>query len=139
MMFSGSMPIDTPEEQITCTEKRILCDDVGVHQQRVLLSNLCAERDLLSPVFRVPPETLEIIFIHGACNYYNSDGGGHFTPHIPTWVNVSYVCSHWCNITLNCLTLWTCHFTTSLHWTEELLLRLKDASLKVSCTFGVIS
>ena len=106
-----------------------------IHRQVTFLSELRVTRNFLLPVFRLPPETLSIIFSHGARDYYESDSGGRVTPCIPTWVNVSYVCSHWRNIALNCPTLWTYHFSTSRRWTEELLLRSKEASLKISCSY----
>ena len=89
----------------------------------------------ISPVFHLPPETLAIIFTHGTRNYYESDDGGRFTTVIPTWVNISYVCCHWCNIAVNCPVLWTYPFHLSLRWTEELLLRSKEAPLKMSCIY----
>ncbi|KAF8437303.1 hypothetical protein L210DRAFT_3547457 [Boletus edulis BED1] len=49
----------------------------------------------------------------------------------PNWVNVSYVCRHWRNVALNCPTLWGYLFITSPSWTEELLARSKQASLKL--------
>ena len=104
-----------------------------IHQQTAPLSNLRAKRNFLLPVFRLPPETLATIFTHGARDYYEGNSGGHFTPCTPTWVNVSYVCSHWRNIALTSATLWAYHFNTSLRWTEELLLRSKQAPLKISC------
>ena len=65
---------------------------------------------------------------------------GHNTlPYIPSWVNVSYVCSHWRNTALNCPTLWTCHFNLSLCWAEELLLRSKQASLEISCNYSTLT
>ena len=101
----------------------------------MLLSNLRAERNFLLPVFRLPPETLAIIFTHGARDYYENEDNGCFTRYVPTWVNVSYVCSHWRNIALSCPILWTYLFNTSPRWTEELLLRSKEALLKISCFY----
>ncbi|KAF8138978.1 hypothetical protein EV363DRAFT_554367 [Boletus edulis] len=49
----------------------------------------------------------------------------------PDWVNVSYVCRHWRNVALNCATLWSYLFITSRRWTEELLARSKQVSLKL--------
>ncbi|KAF8555359.1 hypothetical protein OG21DRAFT_911851 [Imleria badia] len=46
---------------------------------------------------------------------------------------VSYVCRHWRDVALDCPTLssWTYVFLTSPWWTEELLVRSKQASLKL--------
>ena len=128
-MSSNNVPADA----LACVEKEILYTEEAIHQQTVLLYNLCAKRNSFLPISHLPPETLESIFIYGAHDYYERDGSGYFALYIPTWVNVLYVCRHWHNIAVNFLTLWTYHFNTSLHWTEKLLLRSKEASLKISC------
>ena len=87
-------------------------------------------RNTPSFVFRLPTETLQAIFIHGAYDYYSKDNGfSIWTP--PSWVNVSYVCRHWRNVALNCPTLWTFLFAVSPRWMEELLSRSKRAPLKL--------
>ena len=88
------------------------------------------QRDGVCLISRVPTEILETIFIHGACDYY-SKHNGYFTSTPPTWVNVSYVCPHWRDVALNCTILWTYLFITSSRWTEELLVRSKQAPLKL--------
>ena len=130
-MSADNLPTNT----LTCIEKEIARVADETHQQLIFLSNLRAKRNSLLPVFRLPPETLAIIFTRGARDYHESHSAGHSTRYIPSWVNVSYVCSHWCNTALNCSTLWTYHFNLSLRWTEELLLRSKQASLKISCIY----
>ena len=131
-MFSGTTVIDTLEEQITLMAKQTIYAEGEMHQQPIVsLCNLRTKRNSFLPVFRLPPELLATVFVHGARDHYESDNGGHFTPYIPAWVNVSYVCRHWRNIALNSPALWAYHFNTSLRWTEELLLRSKQASLKI--------
>ncbi|KAI9574266.1 hypothetical protein HD554DRAFT_2165761 [Boletus coccyginus] len=98
--------------------------------QKSRLSNSCAERNSLSFIFRLPTEILEIIFIHRARDYH-SKASHDPTPTVPSWVNISYVCRRWRNVTLNCSTLWTYLFVTSPRWTEELLARSWKASLKL--------
>lgn len=107
-----------------------------IHRQTVFLSNLRAKRNSFLLLFSLPCEILEVIFIHGArdYHYHESRGRGWSPSGIPTWVNVSYVCRHWRNIALHCPILWTYHFNLSLRWTEELLFRSKEASLKICIT-----
>ena len=97
------------------------------------LFNLRAQDNSSLPIFRLPPETLSNIFIHGARDYHESTDRHTFR--VPDWVNVSYVGSHWRNVALNCATLWTYHFNVSIRWTEELLARSKEASLKIRIHF----
>ena len=108
--------------------------DEEIHQQTLFLSNLRANRNSSLPIFRLPPEMLAIVFIHGPRDYYESKCDHVEGASVPTWVNVLYVCRHWRNIALNCPTLWTYPFHTSLRWTEVLLLRSKQAPLKISYT-----
>ncbi|KAN0075503.1 hypothetical protein V8E55_011526 [Tylopilus felleus] len=87
-------------------------------------------RNTPSFVFRLPTETLQAIFIHGAYDHYSKDNGFPIrTP--PSWVNVSYVCRHWRYVALNCPILWTFLFSVSPRWMEELLSRSKQAPLKL--------
>ena len=106
-----------------------------IHERIIFLANLRAKQNSFLPIFRLPPEILEIIFIHGARDHYESCNGDCFTPRIPTWVNVSYVCTHWRNVALNYPTLWTYHFNLTRRWTEELLQRSKDVPSKISCIY----
>ena len=99
-------------------------------RQRSRLFNSCAERNSLPFIFRLPTEILEIIFIHRARDYH-SKASCDSTPTVPSWVNISYVCRRWRNVTLNCATLWTYLFVTSPRWTEELLARSGNAPLKL--------
>ncbi|KAF8555377.1 hypothetical protein OG21DRAFT_1496328 [Imleria badia] len=102
--------------------------------QKLVLSNLCTQWNSHSFIFRLPTETLETVFIHCARDHYSEDRGDPI-PTAPSWVNVSYVCRHWRNVALNCPTLWTYLFITSPRWTEELLARSKQASLKLRVNF----
>ena len=99
-------------------------------KQKSVSSKFDAERNSLPYVFCLPTETLEDIFIQRARDYQSWQGGLP-RPTVPNWVNVSYVCSHWRNVALNCATLWTHLFITSPRWTEELLARSKQAPLTV--------
>ena len=107
----------------------IACIDEEVSKHRLLVSDLCAQRNSVMPIFRLPNEILASIFTHGARNYH--EGNDPISFRVPHWVNVSYVCRHWRDVALSCPTLWTFHFTMSLRWTEELLARSKQASLKI--------
>ena len=93
------------------------------------LSNL--KRNTLCFIYRLPTETLETIFLQGAHDYFRDTRGCGPIPIAPRWVNVSYVSRHWRNVALNCATLWTHLFLTAPRWTEELLARSKQASLKL--------
>ncbi|KAI9574311.1 hypothetical protein HD554DRAFT_2165803 [Boletus coccyginus] len=77
----------------------------------------------------LPTEILEIVFIHCASDHYRACGSPAQSP--PGWVNVSYVSHRWRNVALNCPTLWTYFFVTSPRWTDELLARSKQASLRL--------
>ena len=83
----------------------------------------------LSPVSRLPPEVLATIFIHRAREHYDHQQGS--SPSAPSWVNVSYVCRYWRSVALDCPTLWTYHFVVSPRWTKELLVRSREASLRI--------
>ena len=137
-MSSGDAPTDAliscVEEEVVYMEEEKARMEAEIHQKKTFVSRLRARKsNPLLPIFRLPPETLAIIFIHGACDYYYKNRPARRTSCIPSWVNVSYVCSHWRNIALNFPSLWIYHFNLSLRWTEELLLRSKQASLKISC------
>ena len=106
------------------------CIDEEITKQILSLCNLHTRRNTFSLISRLPTETLATIFIHCAHDYHCEDLG-HFTRTVPDWVNVSYVCRQWRNVTLNCPTLWSYIFMTSQRWTEELLARSKQASLKL--------
>ena len=103
--------------------------DEEIDKHLLSLSNLRAQKNAFLPICRLPPEILANIFTHGARDYHENNGLSGFR--IPGWVNVSYVCRHWRNVALDCPTLWTYHFTASLRWTEELLVRSKQASLRI--------
>ena len=105
-----------------------------IHKHLTLASNFRTQRNSYFPVFRLAPELLANIFILGVQDYYH-ENDDHLTFRVPSWVNVSYVCHHWRNVALNCPTLWTYHFTVSLPWTEELLVRSRQASLKIRIHF----
>ncbi|KAF9244109.1 hypothetical protein BU15DRAFT_71678 [Melanogaster broomeanus] len=94
--------------------------------------SICAlrtKRNTLSPISRLPPETLAIIFVHCARHYYYCEDLGAWKA--PPWLNVSYICRHWRDVALNCASLWTFLFVSSQRWTEELLYRSKMAPLKI--------
>ncbi|KAF8433045.1 hypothetical protein L210DRAFT_3486677 [Boletus edulis BED1] len=98
--------------------------------QKSALSNFHAPWNAHPFIFRLPPEVLEDIFIQCASDYH-CEHDGTPTSAAPSWVNVSYVCHHWRHVALNCATVWTYVFITSQRWTEELLARSRQASLKI--------
>ena len=106
------------------------CIDEEIAKQILSLCNLRTRRNSFSLISRLPTETLATIFIHCAHDYHREDRG-YVIRTVPSWVNVSYVCRHWRNVALNCPTFWTYIFVTSQRWTEELLARSKQASLKL--------
>ncbi|KAF8138982.1 hypothetical protein EV363DRAFT_1315461 [Boletus edulis] len=99
--------------------------------QKSALSNLYAPWNARPFIFRLPTEILEDIFIQCASDYHCEHNGSSPTSDVPSWVNVSYVCHHWRHVALNCATIWTYVFITSSRWTEELLARSRQASLKI--------
>ena len=88
----------------------------------------------LSPILRLPPELLATIFVHCARDYY--DHHQNTDTFVPSWVNVSYVCRHWRSVALGCPTLWAHHFVVSPRWTEELLVRSRQAPLRIRAMLG---
>ncbi|KAF8123761.1 hypothetical protein EV363DRAFT_1403625 [Boletus edulis] len=100
-----------------------------VARQKSVLSNLHTLRNPYPFISRLPTETLQDIFIHRARDYHYR----HLYPRksVPSWVNVSYVCRHWRNVALESPTLWSYLFIISQRWTEVLLARSKQASLKI--------
>ncbi|KAF8423175.1 hypothetical protein L210DRAFT_3570315 [Boletus edulis BED1] len=101
--------------------------DEEIAKQLRSLCDLRTQRNSFSLISRLPTETLAAIFIYSARDYHST----HFTRTVPGWVNVSYVCRHWRNVALNCATLWSYLFLTTPRWTEELLARSKQTSLKL--------
>jgi hypothetical protein len=87
----------------------------------------------VAPVSRLPPEILACIFVYCAQRYYHEswDDTG-----VPEWVNVSYVCSRWRRVALNCPTLWSHMFVASPHWTDVSLIRSKEVPLRVGVYFS---
>ncbi|KAF8428846.1 hypothetical protein L210DRAFT_3563898 [Boletus edulis BED1] len=80
-------------------------------------------------ISRLPIEILQDIFILCAQDHHYRSFCS--TEPVPSWVNVSYVCRHWRNVALDYPTLWTYLFITSRRWTEQLLARSEQASLKI--------
>lgn len=109
--------------------KALACIEEEIATQKLVLSKLYAQKNSFSSIHRLPVEILQSIFIHCARDHHIEDYG-HPTLTAPTWVNVSYVCSHWRNTALDCPALWSYPFITSPRWTEELMARSKNASLK---------
>ncbi|KAF8432452.1 hypothetical protein L210DRAFT_2842267 [Boletus edulis BED1] len=102
-------------------------------RQDSVLSSLHTSRNPYPFISRLPTETLQDIFIHCTRDYHYQ----HLYPtkYVPSWVNVSYVCRHWRNVALDCPTLWSYLFIVSRRWTEVLLARSKQASLKIRVSF----
>ena len=79
----------------------------------------------------LPVEILELVMI--ACAfpppsiYFTSDYS-----RAPKWINITYVCRHWCQVALQCPHLWT-HITNSLSasWVVALLNRSGTQALAV--------
>ncbi|KAN0097086.1 hypothetical protein V8E55_001532 [Tylopilus felleus] len=111
--------------------------DEEIARLKSKLFNLYSQRNSHSFFCRLPIETLETIFIHCVRDYH-SEGRGGPNPTLPSWVNVSYVCRHWRHVALNCPTLWTYLFVMSPRWTEELLARSKQVSLKLHLNLGFV-
>ncbi|KAF8555397.1 hypothetical protein OG21DRAFT_913855 [Imleria badia] len=111
--------------------------DEEITGPKSVLFNISAQRNPPSFISRLPTETLEAIFIHGACDYH-SEASGHAIASAPSWVNVSYVCRHWRSVALHCATLWTYLFLTSPRWTNELLARSKQAPLKLHVNMSYV-
>ncbi|KAF8138963.1 hypothetical protein EV363DRAFT_1208943 [Boletus edulis] len=114
-----NLPI--PDMEVA-TQARCLDEEIADLQTQ---RNSCS---LISP--RFPTEILVAIFVCSAHDYHSTHFGYPIET-APNWVNVSYVCRHWRNVALNCPTLWGYLFITSPSWTEELLARSKQASLKL--------
>ncbi|KAF8069019.1 hypothetical protein FPV67DRAFT_1101678 [Lyophyllum atratum] len=80
-------------------------------------------------ISHLPSELLEIIFIFvaGTVRY------GH--PRL-RWIRVSYVCSHWRRVALDCPNLWTRIPFSYPTWAQEMLTRSKMAALTVDVKIG---
>ncbi|KAF8431308.1 hypothetical protein L210DRAFT_3416307, partial [Boletus edulis BED1] len=90
-----------------------------------LMTQVCdvrRQRNMLSPISRLPEEILAEIFTHGARDHHE---------HYRLPVDVSYVCHRWRIVALDCPTLWSYLVGASQRWTEELLARSKQTSLKI--------
>ena len=95
-------------------------------------------RNAFSITCRIPLEILATIFVRYALDHHNHKCDDNiFLPlnvplrDVPSWVSVSHVCRHWRNVALECPALWSHHFIVSLRWTEELLVRSKQAPLRI--------
>lgn len=95
------------------------------------LYDLRSQRNALSYISRLPIEVLGDIFVHCASDYHYQEHHPPLRSDAPDWVNVSYVCRQWRNVALDCPTLWTYVFVSSQRWTELLLARSKQESLKI--------
>ena len=74
----------------------------------------------------LPPELLAAIFLE----YVRESPCTQDPTIVPRWIAVSYVCRYWCNVALQCATLWATHlFLVSPEWMDELLRRLKNVPL----------
>ncbi|KAF8433015.1 hypothetical protein L210DRAFT_3557338 [Boletus edulis BED1] len=130
IVIASSMSIP---DMAVATQAR--CLDEEIAKQIRLLCDLQTQRNSCSLISRFPTEILAAIFVCSARDYHST----HYYPieAAPSWVNVSYVCRHWRNVALNCPTLWSYLFITSPRWTEELLARSKQASLKLRADIDV--
>ncbi|KAF8559434.1 hypothetical protein OG21DRAFT_1403077, partial [Imleria badia] len=108
--------------------------DETIIRLKLELSNVYSQRNSLSLTFRLPIEILEIIFIHCARDYHHEDRPlcSLTVPALPRWVNISYVCRRWRNVALNCPTLWSYLSVMPPRWTDELLARSRQVSLKLN-------
>ena len=95
-------------------------------------------RNAFSITCRIPLEILATIFVRYALDHHNHKCDDNiFLPldvplrDVPSWVSVSHVYRHWRNVALECPALWSHHFIVSLRWTEELLVRSKQAPLRI--------
>ena len=110
------------------------CVDEEINKQGLVsLSDFRAQKNSFLPVSRLPPENLADVFIR-VRDYQESYGNPSYR--VPHWVNASYVCRYWRNVAMDCPTLWAHLFTVSLRWTEELLARSKQASLKIRIKYA---
>ncbi|KAF8138966.1 hypothetical protein EV363DRAFT_1523428 [Boletus edulis] len=131
IVIASSMPI--PDMAVAAQACRV---DEDIAKQIRLLCDLQTQRNSCSLISRFPTEILAAIFVCSARDYYSTHFGYPIET-APNWVNVSYVCRHWRNVALNCPTLWGYLFITSPRWTEELLARSKQASLKLRADIDV--
>ncbi|KAF8433005.1 hypothetical protein L210DRAFT_3633277 [Boletus edulis BED1] len=127
------MPI--PDMEVATQARRV---DEEIAKQIRLLCDLQTQRNSCSLISRFPTEILAAIFVCSARDYHSTHFGYPIET-APNWVNVSYVCHHWRNVALNCPTLWSYLFITSPRWTEELLARSKQASLKLRANLENLS
>lgn len=118
-----SLQLDSPTPASSTEAQTRLDHEIAA--MTLALCSLRTQRNILSPVSRLPAEILASIFIRCARNHHKNRRS------VPEWVNVSYVCRHWRDIALNCSTLWSFLFVSSQHWTDELLARSKTTPLKV--------
>lgn len=108
-------------------------------------SSTCDLSSQRNTIRHLPPELLTTIFICYASDFHKLHLNYHWNlpndqqlvmlawlrADVPLWVNVSYVCRYWRAAALDCPTLWGYHFVVSQRWTEELLARSQQASLKI--------
>ncbi|KAF8555348.1 hypothetical protein OG21DRAFT_1496310 [Imleria badia] len=109
--------------------------DEEIAKHRSSIYDLSSQRNAFTPICRLPPELLSTIFIR--CASAHHDDLAETNTDVPSWVNVSYVCCHWRAVALDFPTLWGYHFVLSLRWTEELLSRSHQASLKIRILFNI--
>ena len=91
---------------------------------------LKSRRNELSPVSRLPPEVLCIIF-----SFIEDRNISHRSPE--SWINFSRVSQQWRSLALSAPELWTNIPINYPRWTQEMLIRSKMAKLTIRVDFSM--
>ncbi|KAI0317756.1 hypothetical protein OF83DRAFT_1119623 [Amylostereum chailletii] len=95
-----------------------------------VLSDLCTQRNLLSPAARLPADVLNIIFLHFPALPLAPDNEP------TTWLFITHVCRHWRHVALDCALFWTRILFQPPQWTYLSLERAKSAPLQLEISWN---
>ncbi|TFK68623.1 hypothetical protein BDN72DRAFT_841522 [Pluteus cervinus] len=105
--------------------------DEQITDLRSQLRILCATRNALTPINRVPPEILSRIFSYVQDSFIKQEDGWEIG--IPSnfinWTWVSHVSQYWRNVALECASLWTIIPLNKTRYAEEAFLRSKACNI----------
>jgi hypothetical protein len=102
--------------------------DHQIRKYQESIRALQSRRNALSPIGRLPPEILSLVFVF--CTSSDS----------LSWVRVvSHICRHWRGVALSCPSLWSFPVFSHPTWAEEMLQRSKMTPLTVKVSVALNS
>lgn len=115
-------PSSTIEDAVDIDNQRKKLDE-DIEKLLQVVRDRKSQRNLLAPIFRLPPEILCKVFSMVRKEDRSAFG----------WIKVSYICQHWRDVALGLVDLWNDPPIWNPEWTEEMLNRsgAVDLTIKV--------